>query len=187
MLWFNIFGFLSTLPTILVSQCLLTFIVLFHDGTAKICFHFFVFCQRLHFISFPDVAKDGKEIVATSELTLQLLISWTRKRVGDVVTKQITWVLESLIVFTEYLHYSWVWNSRYMDSPGYWISFPADSYYSSSLVLSCQEKSTNKVSDGFAWGMKRSVADHFSETFRWLSFPFTPGNLSLPYFMDLFF
>lgn len=82
----------------------LTFIVLFHDSTAKICFHFFFFCQLSHFISFPDVHKVGREIVATSRLTHRLLISRTLRTVSDIVTK-ITWVLESLIFFTGYLHF----------------------------------------------------------------------------------
>ena len=104
---FSIFGFISKLPTFLVSHCFLTFIVLFHDSTAKICFHFFFFfffCQLSHFISFPDVHKVGREIVATSRLTHRLLISRTLRTVSDIVTK-ITWVLESLIFFTEYLHF----------------------------------------------------------------------------------
>ena len=87
---FSIFGFISKLPTFLVSHCFLTFIVLFHDSTAKICFHFFFFfffCQLSHFISFPDVHKVGREIVATSRLTHQLLISRTLRTVSDIVTK----------------------------------------------------------------------------------------------------
>lgn len=184
LLWFNIFGFVSKLPTFLVSHCLLTFIILFHDNTANICFHF-LFCQLLHFISFPDVDKDGREIVAMSRLTLPLLISRTLRTVGYIVPT-VTWVLESLIFFTEYLHFSLVWNCRYMDPPGYWISFPDDSYNSSGLVFSCQEKSTSKVSDAFDccgrlifWNISFAI------------FSFHPilhtGNFSFPYFMDLFF
>ena len=64
----------------------------------------YFFYQLSHFISFPDVHKVGREIVATSRLTHRLLISRTLRTVSDIVTK-ITWVLESLIFFTEYLHF----------------------------------------------------------------------------------
>lgn len=85
----NIFGFLSTLPTFLASLCLLTFIISFHDNTAKICFCFFFFLP--YFIAFPDVNKDGKEIDVTSKLILLPQISRTLRIVGDIVTKQNTW------------------------------------------------------------------------------------------------
>ena len=110
---------------------------------------FFFFCQLSHFISFPDVHKVGREIVATSRLTHRLLILRTLRTVSDIVTK-ITWILESLNIFHWiFTFFSLVWNSRYMDPPGYWISFPDSSYYTSSLVFSCQQKSTSKVSDAF--------------------------------------